>query len=162
NPRGMPAENLTLAQLAHRFAAGSARVLGANNGSFVGRSWSSIVQMLKTFSAGPQRCAPAPAPELAFAATAANDSQPARSATRTLLLVDDEINVQRALIRVLRHDGYRILTASNANEALDILRENVVQVIVSDQRMPGMSGTEFLSKVKITHPHTIRLLLSGF
>ena len=67
-----------------------------------------------------------------------------------------------ALSRMLRRDGYRILTAKRADEALDILARNDVQVILSDQRMPGASGTEFLSKVKDMYPDTIRMVLSGY
>jgi len=80
----------------------------------------------------------------------------------TLLLVDDEENILNALTRMLRRDGYRILTATNAQDALDILGRNDVQVVISDQRMPGISGTELLSKVKEMHPETVRMVLSGY
>jgi diguanylate cyclase (GGDEF)-like protein/PAS domain S-box-containing protein len=80
----------------------------------------------------------------------------------TLLLVDDEENILNALTRMLRRDGYRILTARGAEEALDVLARNDVQVILSDQRMPGASGTEFLSKVKGMYPDTVRMVLSGY
>lgn len=81
---------------------------------------------------------------------------------RCLLIVDDEENVRRALMRLLRRDGYRILEANGAAEALELLATNQVQVILSDQRMPGMSGTEFLSRVKTIYPDAIRMVLSGF
>ena len=81
---------------------------------------------------------------------------------RELLLVDDEENILRALVRVLRRDGYTIHTALNAEQGFDILAQNRIQVIVSDQRMPGSSGTEFLSKVKDMYPDTMRLILSGY
>ncbi len=81
---------------------------------------------------------------------------------RTLLLVDDEPNILTALRRMLRNEGYRILTAGSAHEGLDLLARNTVQVILSDQRMPGMSGTEFLGRVKDLHPDTVRIVLSGF
>ncbi|HJU40186.1 MAG TPA: EAL domain-containing protein [Tahibacter sp.] len=80
---------------------------------------------------------------------------------RGLLLVDDEENVLRALGRALRRDGYRIYPASSAEQGFDILATNPVQVILSDQRMPGMSGTDFLSKVKEMYPDTVRMVLSG-
>jgi diguanylate cyclase (GGDEF)-like protein/PAS domain S-box-containing protein len=80
----------------------------------------------------------------------------------TLLLVDDEANILQALTRVLRREGYRILTANGGDEALDVLGRNDVQVIISDQRMPGVSGTELLSKVKEMYPHTVRMVLSGY
>lgn len=81
---------------------------------------------------------------------------------RGLLLVDDEENVLRALVRVLRRDGYIIHTATNATEGFELLAKNRVQVIVSDQRMPGISGTQFLSRVKEMYPDTMRIVLSGY
>jgi len=81
---------------------------------------------------------------------------------RGLLLVDDEENVLRALVRVLRRDGYVIHTATNATEGFELLAKNQVQVIVSDQRMPGISGTQFLSRVKEMYPSTMRIVLSGY
>ncbi|TBW49237.1 EAL domain-containing protein [Marinobacter halodurans] len=90
--------------------------------------------------------------------------QPPRDAEpeRTLLILDDEQNIIRALTRLLRRDGYRILSTTNAREAFALLAENDVQVIISDQRMPEMSGTEFLSEVKDIYPNTIRIVLSGY
>lgn len=80
----------------------------------------------------------------------------------TLLLLDDEANILRALIRVLRKDGYQILSTTSVREAFDLLAEHNVQVIVSDQRMPEMSGTDFLSQVKDIYPDTVRIVLSGY
>jgi len=81
---------------------------------------------------------------------------------RTLLLVDDEVNILSSLTRLLRRDGYKILRASSGKEGLEILKENEIGVIISDQRMPEMTGVEFLSQVKMTHPDTIRIVLSGY
>lgn len=81
---------------------------------------------------------------------------------RTLLLLDDENNVLRSLVRLFRRDGYRLLTASSVREAFDLLANNPVQVIVSDQRMPDMNGTEFLERVRDLYPGTIRMVLSGY
>ena len=83
-------------------------------------------------------------------------------AANTLLLVDDEQNVLNALRRLLRREGYRILTASSGAEGLELLALHQVQVIISDQRMPGMSGVEFLSKAKELYPETVRISLSGY
>ncbi|HRA62427.1 MAG TPA: EAL domain-containing protein, partial [Burkholderiaceae bacterium] len=80
---------------------------------------------------------------------------------RTVLLVDDEPNVLAALKRLLRADGYRILSASSGQEGLDILASQKVDIIVSDQRMPGMTGVQFLRQAKALHPQTIRIVLSG-
>jgi len=90
------------------------------------------------------------------------DGAPEAKQVQTLLLVDDESNVLSALTRALRRDGYRILTATCAEDALNLLAREEVGVIVSDQRMPGMSGTELLSRVKDMHPHTVRMVLSGY
>jgi len=81
---------------------------------------------------------------------------------RTLLILDDDENTRRSLLRLFRRDGYRILSAASATEAFDLLATNSVQVVLSDQRMPGISGTEFLSQVKAMYPDTIRMVLSGY
>ncbi|OIR17228.1 hydrogenase transcriptional regulatory protein hupR1 [mine drainage metagenome] len=81
---------------------------------------------------------------------------------RTLLLVDDEENITSALVRLLRSDGYRILRANSGEAGLQLLAQNEVGVIISDQRMPGMTGVEFLSKVRDLYPDTVRIVLSGY
>lgn len=81
---------------------------------------------------------------------------------RTLLLVDDEENITAALVRLLRQDGYRILRANGGAEGLAQLALNKVGVIISDQRMPGMTGVEFLGKVREMYPDTVRIVLSGY
>jgi len=86
----------------------------------------------------------------------------AREHRRTLLLVDDEDNILSALKRLLRRDGYQIVTARNGPEGLQRLAEHPVDVILSDQRMPGMSGVEFLRQAKALYPDTVRMTLSGF
>ena len=86
----------------------------------------------------------------------------AREHRRTLLLVDDEENILSALKRLLRRDGYQIVTARNGTEGLQRLAEHPVDVILSDQRMPGMSGVEFLRRAKALYPDTVRMTLSGF
>jgi diguanylate cyclase (GGDEF)-like protein/PAS domain S-box-containing protein len=80
----------------------------------------------------------------------------------TLLIVDDEEGVTSSLYRLLRRDGYRILRAQSGAEGLALLARHEVQVVLSDERMPGMSGTEFLSRVKAMYPDTIRMMLSGY
>ncbi|KQV82395.1 hypothetical protein ASD15_10180 [Massilia sp. Root351] len=81
---------------------------------------------------------------------------------RTLLLLDDEPNIIRSLNRALRLDGYKILAATSAADALKLLAMNPVQVVVSDHRMPEMTGIEFLSRVKELYPDTVRIILSGY
>ena len=85
-----------------------------------------------------------------------------KGAPLTLLLLDDEENILRALSRVLRRDGYKILLATKPRDAFELLAKNDVQVVISDQRMPEMSGTTFLSKVKDLYPDTVRIVLSGY
>ena len=91
-------------------------------------------------------------------ARAQHDSIP----VRTVLIVDDEPNILRALSRTLRREGYRVLQADSGPQAFDVLASEDVQVIISDQRMPEMSGTEFLSQVKEIYPQVVRIILSGY
>nr|MBL8411545.1 EAL domain-containing protein [Dechloromonas sp.] len=81
---------------------------------------------------------------------------------QTLLLVDDEPNILNSLSRLLRREGYSILTATSPTEAFDLLAKHPVQVILSDQRMPDMSGTEFFARVRQLYPDTIRIVLTGY
>ena len=81
---------------------------------------------------------------------------------RTLLLVDDEPNVLSSLKRLFRRDGHIILTANSGPEGLEMLSKHKVDIIISDQRMPGMTGVEFLRAAKVNFPDTIRIVLSGF
>ena len=108
---------------------------------------------------------PVPAPELEQLLVA-DHALPAPELSsghrQTLLIVDDEANIRSSLYRLLRRDGYHILRAASAEEGLAMLALHEVQVVVSDQLMPGMSGTEFLAKVKQLHPKTIRIMLSGY
>ena len=90
------------------------------------------------------------------------DPNVAAEPPQTLLLVDDDVNVLSSLHRLFRRDGYRILTAASPAEGFDLLALYPVQVIVCDQRMPILSGTEFLAKVKEMYPDTIRIILSGY
>jgi signal transduction histidine kinase len=79
----------------------------------------------------------------------------------TLLVVDDEVDVLESL-RHLFHRSYRVLTASSGNEALELLNKNDVHLILSDQRMPGMSGDVFLSHARRLKPDAIRILFTGY
>ncbi|MBV8665398.1 MAG: EAL domain-containing protein [Burkholderiaceae bacterium] len=81
---------------------------------------------------------------------------------RTLLLVDDEVNIVGALRRLLRGSDFQILTANSGQDGLDVLAQNAVDVIVSDQRMPGMTGVDFLRVAKERYPDTVRIVLSGY
>ncbi|MFM9883592.1 MAG: response regulator [Burkholderiales bacterium] len=79
----------------------------------------------------------------------------------TILFVDDEEAVVKTLRAIFRFD-HNVLTATSGAEALELLKIRNVHVIVSDQRMPGMSGLQLLTKVREISPNTIRILLTGF
>jgi DNA-binding NtrC family response regulator len=79
----------------------------------------------------------------------------------TLLLVDDDENVLNGLQRILRHEPYRVLISTTADGALDLLRVEQVDIVVSDEHMPGMTGTEFLSLLHQRFPAIITIVLSG-
>lgn len=81
---------------------------------------------------------------------------------RSLLIVDDEENILNALQRFLRRDGYTIYRATTTEQAFDLLAEHDIRVILSDQRLPGGTGTAFFSRVKQIYPDTIRIILSGY
>lgn len=80
----------------------------------------------------------------------------------TVLFVDDERNILNAFMRVFRMEGYNILTAGSGPEGLELAKGNRVALVVSDHRMPGMEGVEFLSKVKAVSPDTVRFMLTGY
>ena len=87
---------------------------------------------------------------------------PRKKTEHTVLLVDDEPKVLSALERAFRQESYRILKASGAAEALDIMQEEAVEVVISDHRMPGMTGAELLTTVRTRWPETIRIMLTGY
>lgn len=87
---------------------------------------------------------------------------PDRMPNHTLLLVDDEAAVLAALKRQLRREGYTLLTARNGAEGLDLLARHEIGVVISDARMPEMSGAEFLGRVREMYPDTVRIMLSGY
>lgn len=78
-----------------------------------------------------------------------------------ILLVDDEPNIINALTRVFEEENYEILSAINGQDALTIMGQEKVQLIISDFKMPGMTGAQLLSKIKNVWPETIRIMLTG-
>ncbi|KAA3653004.1 MAG: response regulator [Proteobacteria bacterium] len=77
-------------------------------------------------------------------------------------MVDDEQNILSALRRLLRSEGYRIFTANSGAEGIEILKKDAVDVVISDQRMPGMAGVDFLRAAKDIQPDCVRIVLSGY
>lgn len=80
---------------------------------------------------------------------------------RTVLFVDDEPQVTLALQRALRQEPLKILTANSGADALEVLTREQVDVIVSDEVMPGMTGSELLTSVSERYPEVVRIILSG-
>jgi response regulator RpfG family c-di-GMP phosphodiesterase len=80
----------------------------------------------------------------------------------TVLCVDDEVNVLNALKRLFRKEGFTLLTASSGADALNLLQDHPVHLIISDQRMPEMSGTELMAKVRGAYPDVVRIILTGY
>ena len=78
-----------------------------------------------------------------------------------VMLVDDEPHVTAALQRGLRREPYDIVTAHSADEALEVMDQERIDVVVSDERMPNMLGSEFLSIVRRDYPDTVRIILTG-
>ncbi|THF62575.1 EAL domain-containing protein [Pseudothauera rhizosphaerae] len=87
---------------------------------------------------------------------------PAVDSGRVLLLVDDEPSVLAALRRLLRPTEIEVQTCARLDDAFEVLATGRVGVVVCDQRMPGMTGTEFLRRVRKLHPNVIRIVLSGY
>lgn len=80
-----------------------------------------------------------------------------------ILCVDDERNVLRALRRLFVDDDYQLFTADSAEEGLEVLgRGEEIQVVISDYRMPGVNGVDFLREVCCNWPDTVRIVLSGY
>jgi response regulator RpfG family c-di-GMP phosphodiesterase len=82
--------------------------------------------------------------------------------TPTLLVVDDEACILSALRRSLRREGWRILTASTPDEALRMLDEEPIDAVLSDHKMPRMSGLEVLEVAARRRPNAARILISGW
>lgn len=78
-----------------------------------------------------------------------------------ILLVDDEANVLSALKRALFDSAFEIESVTSGEKALEIMQEQTFKVVVSDERMIGMQGSEFLSQVRQKYPNTVRIILTG-
>lgn len=81
--------------------------------------------------------------------------------SHTVLVVDDEPHVLAGLKRSLHHETYRIITAESGQESLEKMATEKVDLIIADQEMPGMVGTELLRRVAIKYPDTVRFMLTG-
>ncbi|MGA1867907.1 MAG: HD domain-containing phosphohydrolase [bacterium] len=79
-----------------------------------------------------------------------------------ILLVDDESHILKSLQRLLMNEDYQIYTAESGNQGLELLKKHPIDLIISDQRMPSMNGSEFLARACQEYPDTIRILLTGY
>lgn len=80
----------------------------------------------------------------------------------TLLIVDDEARILSALKRALRREGWRVLTAGTPDEALRLLETEPVDAVLTDHKMPRMSGLDVLEAAARHRPAAVRLLISGW
>lgn len=79
-----------------------------------------------------------------------------------ILLVDDEKGILKSLTRLLKELEIDLTTVTSGAEALEIIKDQEVSLIISDQRMPGMTGVELLGQCREVSPNTIRILLTGY
>jgi response regulator RpfG family c-di-GMP phosphodiesterase len=144
-------------------------------------------ETMLTDTAGPASGAPGdacdtpPDPLSATASAAAAQLHPSSAGTRVpatsvggdpqslsapsrarVLLVDDEPNILSALRRALRPCGFEVHTADGGEAGLAFLESNEIDAVISDMRMPGMSGAEFLAQVRVHRPQVVRILLTGY
>ena len=79
-----------------------------------------------------------------------------------IIIVDDEINILNSLKRLLNDENYELITTTSGNSALAIMDAKPVSVVISDQKMPQMSGVELMEAIAEKHPDTVRILLSSY
>lgn len=79
----------------------------------------------------------------------------------TVLFVDDDTDLLAGLGRALRRESFQVLAATSARQAMDLMEHHRVDVIVSDERMPEISGNDFLAQVRLLHPGVVRMMLTG-
>ena len=81
--------------------------------------------------------------------------------TRNILILDDEPNIGKALSRLLKRENYNTIVCDDPHKALGILKTTPVDLVISDNLMPQMTGLEFLKLVHDRHPHVLRVMLTG-
>ncbi len=90
------------------------------------------------------------------------DSSELASRVPTVLVVDDEVRILSALRRTLRREAFDLVTAETPDAGLRILEERPVDLVLSDAKMPGMNGLEFLSLAAEARPNVMRMLITGW
>jgi two-component system, NtrC family, response regulator HupR/HoxA len=101
------------------------------------------------------------APTLADRERAGDVIPLAPAARQAVLVVDDEVRSVEALTRTLEED-FTVFSAGSAEEGLAVLRREFVSIVLCDQRMPGISGVEFLKRVRTEWPDVVRIVISGY
>ena len=81
---------------------------------------------------------------------------------RRILVVDDEENARVALSKILTHDGYEVSSAGNGLEALNFLRSNDVELIITDLNMPEMNGLMFLRELNRSYPTSKVIMITAY
>ncbi len=84
------------------------------------------------------------------------------NASRTILVVDDEQDILELLDSLLRRKGYRVLTANNGNEALELLERESVDLLLADLKMPGLNGFRLVSELQRRLPGLPIVVMSGY
>jgi DNA-binding NtrC family response regulator len=79
----------------------------------------------------------------------------------TILVVDDEKLILNSIKHILRNENYHLLTAQSGIEGLELLKKHNVQLVISDQKMPEMTGVEFLKMVKVLYPEILSIMLTA-
>lgn len=80
----------------------------------------------------------------------------------TILVVDDEQDILQLIADILATQNYEVLTAVSAEKALSIIENQQVDIVITDENMPGMSGTELLSIMRFQHPDIISMMITGY
>ncbi len=83
------------------------------------------------------------------------------SARGTVLFVDDDSNLRISIQRALRNESFELLVAEAAPQAFELLERSPIDVVISDQNMPGIKGTDFLAEVRRRWPQSVRMMLTG-
>jgi response regulator RpfG family c-di-GMP phosphodiesterase len=81
---------------------------------------------------------------------------------KRILVVDDEVQINKALLRMFQDTDYEVITADNGKDALELIETTNIDMVISDMRMPMLDGYELLSIVKDKYPRIIRIILSGY